>query len=350
MSLPVIVIPAYNRPGSLKRLLFSISNAKFNEYPLLIISIDGEGSKDVVKIAKDFDWPGPKEVFEHEQNKGLKEHILFCGDLTEKYNEIIILEEDLFVSRFFYDYAKKALTFYKADNCIGGISLYQYEYIEANDCPFRALVDGYDTYFIQTASSWGQAWNKRHWQEFTNWYSQNNKWDAKDTRLPNDVLSWPETSWKKYFIKYLVDTNRYFVFPRISLTTNFGDPGTNNGYKNTLHQVNLLIGEKYWQFVPLERAIKYDVFFNVSNLENFSVNSLLNPSKSEFELKPIELNITEGLNQYISKKELNKIKRKNYKEQFNLSYRTVQSIQNELPSLKVQVFNHAKYWFKKRFL
>ena len=40
------------------------------------------------------------------------------------------------------------------------------------------------------------------------------------------MVSWPDTSWKKHFCAYLIHTDKYFVFPRISLTTNFNDPGT----------------------------------------------------------------------------------------------------------------------------
>ncbi len=345
MGLPVIVIPAYKRPESLKRLLFSISNANYKTYPLLIISIDGGGSDEVIKVANDFLWLGEKEVIIHQKNKGLKEHILFCGDLTKKYNEIIILEEDLFVSRFFYDYAKEALKYYKEDIHIGGISLYQYEYNEWEDIPFKALVDGNDTYFIQTASSWGQAWDRNQWNTFRSWFRQNSVWDIDDEKIPLFVRGWGSTSWKKYFIKYLIYTNKYFVFPRISLSTNFGDPGENNGYKNTLHQVNLLIGEKKWTFASLNNGIKYDQFFKLNDLKNLSTNQIISKTNYTAELNPLELNITEGL---VPESCYNLIsKSADYKYSFNLSYKVIQKIQSELPSLKRQLLNQIKHHLTK---
>ena len=350
MCNPVIVIPTYNRPDSLKRLLFSIENANFIDYPTLIFSIDGGGSDEILNIANNFPWPGHKVILSHKVNLGLKEHILKCGDLSEKYESIILLEEDLFVSKYFYAYAKESLNYYKENDAIGGISLYQYEYIENEDLPFKPLVDGFDTYFIQTASSWGQAWSKKQWLSFKQWYNHNKTWDNSDERLPLDVLNWPETSWKKYYIKYLVATNKYFVFPRVSLTTNFGDPGTNNGYKNNLHQVNLLIGDKKWHFASLELGIKYDVQFEVENLIDFiSDNNKTN--NLQIEMNPLELNVVMGimdLSTYNKQLEILKIENQDYKLLNNLSDKTIRRIQNEMPSLKRQVFNQIKYLIFKK--
>jgi glycosyltransferase involved in cell wall biosynthesis len=261
-----VVIPTYNRPKALERLLFSVSNAIYKSLPVLIISIDGGADERVVKIANAFNWKGEKKIIKHQSNLGLKNHILSCGDLTATYDAVIILEDDLFVSRYYYDYTIQALHFYKNSPKVAGISLYQYQYNEYEDLPFSPLVDGYDSYFIQNASSWGQAWSKQQWAQFKNWYLKNDVWDPTDKRVPNAVLTWPETSWKKFFIKYLLLTEQYFVYPRISLSTNFGDPGTNNGYKNNLHQVNLLIGEKQWQFASLNEGICYDAFFEIKGL------------------------------------------------------------------------------------
>ncbi|MHA7943010.1 glycosyltransferase family A protein [Formosa sp. 3Alg 14/1] len=350
MSLPAIVIPTFNRPKSLNRLLFSIKQAEFNEFPPIVFSIDGGGSKEIVTIAEQFSWEGEKEIILHDENLGLKSHILKCGDLTERYGAIVLLEDDLFVSKYFYNYTHEALSFYQDDNDIAGISLYQYEYLENVDLPFKALVDGYDTYFIQMASSWGQAWSKEQWIGFKSWFKENSVWDNSDKRLPKDVLAWPETSWKKYYIKYLVDTNRYFVYPRISLTTNFGDAGTNNGYKNSLHQVNILIGAKTWTFSKLNQGIKYDVHFELDgdmfkeNLECFS-------SDESLEMVPFELNKITGL-LHAKNYELAKLKIKeqkfDYKLLFNLSDSTISKIQNELPSLKIQIKNQLIYTLLKK--
>ena len=53
-----IVVAAYNRPDSLKRLLCSLSNANYNGYKSikLIVSVDFSGNDDCKNIANAFEW------------------------------------------------------------------------------------------------------------------------------------------------------------------------------------------------------------------------------------------------------------------------------------------------------
>ena len=85
MHHPAIVVVTYNRPDSLKRLLGSLSKARYPDGVPLVISIDGGDSheEEVVKIAGEFPWPhGKKEVICHEKNLGLRKHILTKVDVT----------------------------------------------------------------------------------------------------------------------------------------------------------------------------------------------------------------------------------------------------------------------------
>jgi len=101
LNIPVIVV-AYDRPEPLKRLLRSINKAIYEHPVKLIISVDYKKNNDVIGVVNDFDWGhGSKEIIEHEKNLGLREHILFCGDLVRDYDGVIILEDDLYVSPFF---------------------------------------------------------------------------------------------------------------------------------------------------------------------------------------------------------------------------------------------------------
>jgi hypothetical protein len=224
---PTIVVVAFNRPKSLERLLFSLSNAKNISNTRLIISIDNKEpeNKCVKDMADAFKWPyGEKEVIYQPKRLGLKNHVLQCGDLSQKYGSVIILEDDLFVSPYFYDFAVKALEYYGDDNKIGGISLFNYPYEDLMDLPFSPIRDESDVYFVQFPSSLGQAWTARHWNDFRKWLE--NEPDLKSISISEQVYTWPETSWKKLFSAFLVEKDKYFVFPRISLTTNFNDKGT----------------------------------------------------------------------------------------------------------------------------
>src|SRR5688572_10825284 len=99
MQKPAIVIPAYNRPASLQRLLDSLRKAEIPHEVKLVISIDQGGPAGVKQLAENFAWPfGEKKIILHENHLGLKDHILAAGNLSAEYGSIILLEDDLFVS------------------------------------------------------------------------------------------------------------------------------------------------------------------------------------------------------------------------------------------------------------
>ena len=267
MIQPAIIIPAFNRVHTLERLFQSIERLKgIEKGTTLIISIDYHlENDDVIALANAYNWQGKKEVIVHEKNKGLREHILWCGDLTEKYGAVIILEDDLLVSPLAYQYAVKALNYYNDDDRIAGISLYSYNYNESVNLPFYPLKGESDVYFMQYTSSWGQAWTHKQWQGFKDWYAENLSWDKTDLRIPYAPRVWPERSWKKYFIKYLIYERKYFVYPYWSLTTNFGDPGANSGMATNEHQAYLNMNDDRFEFERLnEDSIAYDAWFQVN--------------------------------------------------------------------------------------
>jgi hypothetical protein len=145
---PAIVVAAYDRPNSLRRLLSSLANLECNGLPRnipLVISLDGGHPGDVYQIAHDFHWAhGEKIIQAHSAHLGLKDHIVSCGDLTANFDSIILLEDDLFVSPYFYQYAKEAEEFYANDSSIAGIALYSQYVNETASQSFCPIHDGSD--------------------------------------------------------------------------------------------------------------------------------------------------------------------------------------------------------------
>jgi hypothetical protein len=265
---PVIVVVAYNRPKSLARILESLKATEKLKDIKLIISIDNKEPDNlpVKDIADRFEWPfGEKEVIYQEKRLGLRQHILKCGDLSKEYGSVIILEDDLYVSPYFYEYAEQALNFYDNEDQIAGISLYGQPTVDMNEAPFKSIVDESDIFFLQFPSSWGQAWTNNQWIAFRNWLEKT----PDISHIPiSDVIiyDWPESSWKKLFCAYLSDQNKYFVFPRISLTTNFNDPGTN--YLESVNfdgQTPLKIFDHPFRFKHVSDSLcKYDSYFELT--------------------------------------------------------------------------------------
>lgn len=266
---------AYNREKALKKLLDSLSQAYYDNSSVeLIISIDKSDNFNVCNVAKEFNWEnGNKRVLIHDKNLGLRKHILKCGDLATEYDAVIILEDDLVVSKSFYRYAKQSYEYYKNNQGIAGISLYTYRVNEfSNLRPFIPMQDDSDVYFAMVPSSWGQMWTKDQWIDFKTWYEKGNI-EMEEYRgvIPDVVLGWKETSWKKYFHAYLADRNKYFVYPRIALSTNMGNKGVHNNENSSAHQ-SILMGdfnrEYIFKRIDDPTAIKYDSCFESLNLKD----------------------------------------------------------------------------------
>ncbi len=276
--IPAVVAIGFNRPKSLERLLDSLANARYDSQNVpLVLSIDFSDSDEGLqtrKLATEFEWcHGLKRLILHEKNLGLRKHVLACGDLSEAYGSVILLEDDLTVSRDFYRFTIESLSFVENDHSVGGISLYSHATNFLNRLPFTPLYDGFDNFYLQIASSWGQAWSHSQWKQFRDWY---NKLVAHDTAsgspkpipatspIPSHVIAWPNSSWLKYFIWYLVESNRYFLYPRISHSTNHSDTGTHASRASAAWQVPISIGLNTLRFSTLDESLSvYDSFFEV---------------------------------------------------------------------------------------
>jgi len=287
---PTLVLALFNRKEPALRCLDSLSAAIYPDKKIrLVISIDNDDNKnkDIVTLARNYIWEhGEKEVIYHEKNLGLKGHFNFCGDLTEKYGTVIFLEDDLFVSRYYYDFALQALDFYKNDDHIAGISLYTKTRIEdwRKRLPFIPIDDGSDNFFVQHAST-GQIWTYNIWKDYKKWFEIYGKEEYVNslTEVPQFIKEWPgNSSWRKYFTAYMIFNNKYYVFPRISLITNFDDVGTNSKGNTVYFQSPLLVNRKIFRFISLNESLSiYDSYFEILP----HIIKSLNPELSEFDFE-----------------------------------------------------------------
>ena len=90
--------------------------------------------------------------------------------------------------------------------------------------------------------------------------------------MPAYIHGWQASSWLKYFVAFLVANDMFFLYPRRSLTTNFGDAGTHVGTDNTDYQVPLQAEKIDYRFSTLDQSKSvYDVFF-----ENLRLHESMN--------------------------------------------------------------------------
>lgn len=263
-TLPAVIVVGYNRPDSLRRLLASIGGASYprDDVPLVISLDRSPVTEELMNIANSFQWDyGPKVIRSFPSRQGLRHHILQCGDLVEEYGAVIVLEDDVTVAPGYYVFALDALDTYAGDLRVSGISLYSHQVNEFARRRFTPVHDGGDVFFGQFSCSWGQCWSRSQWKEFKTWY------DSRVSRLemsggvPSAVTRWPETSWAKYFVHYMVEMERYYAIPRVSYSTNNGDAGQHNDVASNVYQVPLEFGYPRTRFVPFDSGVKYDAHF-----------------------------------------------------------------------------------------
>lgn len=266
--LPTIVVIGYNRPKSLLRLLDSLSKAHYPAGDIrLVISLDNSGTLEPLRIAEAYPWArGEKRVIHREQRMGLRNHVLACGDLTEEYGDVLVLEDDLFVSPYFYAYTQQALSAYEDDPRIAGVSLYSQQFNQTANLPFTPIDDGDSAvYFMQLAASWGQAWSRRHWHGFRQWLASNGTDISRIEGIPGDIRSWPESSWLKLYNAYIISRDLYFAYPYRSLTTNFGDPGEHFYIASSRFQVPIQQQRIDYRFARFDESLAvYDAFCELS--------------------------------------------------------------------------------------
>lgn len=270
-----IIVVAYNRVESLSRLLKSLNAAHYKDNnPTLIISVDKSNTDEVEIFADEFVWKfGEKIVDKHVKNLGLRSHMFSLGKWFEAFDALIVLEDDIVVSPCFYIYSKQCVEKYSSSSEIAGISLYGFEINYQTLLPFQPIKSEYDAYFMNCAMSWGEIWMRDSWLKFYDWYKQHENFQPSDA-IPLRLSQWNNESWLKYHTRYCIENNLYFVYPYVSLSTNYADAGVHNSVGAlTCFQTNLQQGKKFEFLLPDFDAeyVCYDGFF-----ENKSIGKHLN--------------------------------------------------------------------------
>lgn len=269
-SNPAIVVSAYNRPQALSRLLQALAAANYpgDQQITLHISIDqgeGNGAQEVRRLSQEFVWAhGPKQVVCHPEHLGLLEHFFLCGGLTRHYGAIILLEDDLLVSPQFYNFATQALAYYGGDERIAGISLYALWFNGYTHFPFTPLPDASDIFFLQIPYTQGQAITKDQWQDFEEWREARGQQTQATPGMHEMFSRFDAEDWFPLRTRFLVETQQYYVFPRQSLATGYGDAGTHFSSLSQFFQVPLQNYQDQFRLQILDQApAVYDSFFEI---------------------------------------------------------------------------------------
>lgn len=276
-----IVIFAFNRLDVLRRTVDSLLQNKEAADSELYVFVDGprknkEGEAEKVGLVQDYvkSITGFKAVHYTFSpiNKGLANSVI--GGVTQtfkSYDKVIVVEDDLYVSRSFLRFMNEMLDKYEKDERIMQVSGYGCKLTRIGDYP-------YDAYINERARSWSWGTWKDRWST-VDWevsdfkeLSASKKLQRKFNKRGSDLygmlkgyMEHKNNSWYIRFNYSMYKQKRYSIMPVKSLVRNdgFGDDASNcnsyNRYKVDFemeHKGEFNVPER---FEPCERIISNSV-------------------------------------------------------------------------------------------
>lgn len=191
-TLPVCVF-FYNRSDLALQCLNAVSRSSDGLKVDLYIFIDGPRNnidknqiKEVVYIIDNFDFSVFNDVVikKNSINYGLSSSIINgVSKVVREYGYVLVIEDDLIVSRNFMHFMKESLEKYQYNKKIGSVSGFSFA--------LRPL-DNYDVYFHPRPTSWGwgtwyDRWNQVNWMVDPKYLEEINYSKKKFNELGQDM-------------------------------------------------------------------------------------------------------------------------------------------------------------------
>ena len=226
MSNIVICICAYNRIKAFSHTLNQLAETKFPENIKIDLKVylDYASEENIRlhnEVFRHYHWDiGVKNIVINNSKKGLKNQIEYIFDDNTSSDWIVLFEDDMIISPYWYEYVTSILPKVSENDSILGVSLYSYRRSEVTYEPIH--LEGNRSYTMCLPSSWGCVLNARHWKQYrlASGYEK--------VPLPKRIKSWDKNrSWKRQLIKYMVRDKKLFVYPSSSYVTPSGENGSN---------------------------------------------------------------------------------------------------------------------------
>lgn len=254
-KLSPVILFTYNRLEETKKTVENLKQATLFDKTDIYIYSDGaknleaeETVKKVRRYLEELSKYKNIKITYSEKNKGLAKSIIEgVTKIIERYGKVIVLEDDLLVSRDFLIYMNEALYTYKDRDDIWSISGFS---------PNVDIPKDYkeDIYLTFRGCSWGWATWKDRW-ETIDWEVKDFKELKKSKKLKNqfnisgnDMFKMLElqmlgkiNSWAIRWCYSQFKQQKYTVYPVISKVKNigFGEDATHGGIFVEKHLVNL---------------------------------------------------------------------------------------------------------------
>jgi hypothetical protein len=338
-----IYILCFNREASLRMCLQSLLNLKGQKLLGNIYLYQDGGVAPFQDIAREFSNSiGRKvELIQASHNLGIKNNIerVFIDSIYRE-RDVIVIEDDCYCSPSVLSYCA-SISKANIKNNIAQFSLYNFEYNELAHCetflPMATHIDN-NFFLLKQCSSWGFFMTMDQLQSFQNagLFKKRNL-----SLLPTEIASWPDQSWKKYFIAFILETNSWVIAPRASLCTTQGIAG-----KNTSKQLNYSVSQVIHGRSSPKDELYFDKNSNLQLLELDYYLEILNPyilasnDKEESFFHNIEMNIYGLRNSFSSPYHLSRGDKSNASNSL-----LIKSVQNWMgdSTYKIQRANESKH-------
>ena len=237
-----IILFVYNRPEHTRKTLESLEKNDLAKESELFIYADGpkekvsneclENIKETRKIIYEKQWCGKVNIIERDKNMGLANSVITgVTEIINKLGKVIVLEDDLLLSKNFLKYMNDALDKFENEANVMQISGYM----------FPVEIQGEnDAFFLPFTTSWGWATWKRVWDNFDGSLNGKNMLDEnKELRKKFDLSeSYPYYKMLKMQEKGKVDSwairfylnvflkNGLILYPQKTMVNNIGLDGS----------------------------------------------------------------------------------------------------------------------------
>lgn len=254
-ELAPIVLFSYNRLDTLKKTVDSlIKNDLSDRSNLFVYSDAAKYRKDIQKVnevrvyLKTIKGFKNVEIILSDKNKGLANSIIQgVTEIINKYNKVIVLEDDLLLAPDFLKFMNMALDKYENQPMIYSVSGFMFDVNMKKDY-------AYDVFFTKRHCSWGWAmwkdrWNEIDWHvkdfsDFINSAAQRKAFDEIGSDLSESLIKQMNgqiNSWAIRCNYHQFKKQTYTVYPLKTKLINigFGQEATHtrqkfNRYKATL--------------------------------------------------------------------------------------------------------------------
>lgn len=240
MNLAPIILFVYNRPSHTLRTLEALALNELAKNSVLYIYADGikenadsntiNKINETREIIKSKQWCKEVNIIERQQNFGLAKSVIEgVTEIVNKFQKVIVLEDDLITSPYFLKFMNETLHKYEKEEAVACISAYIYP---INDLP--------ELFFIKGADCWGWATWKRAWDLFESDGSkllniiEGKKLTAEFdlnksypyTKMLREQISGLNHSWAIRWYASAFIKNKLCLYPGKSLVNNIGTDGS----------------------------------------------------------------------------------------------------------------------------